>query len=62
MAQEYKTPEWKKWSSVYCSGCSKWLGNFHGWFAVSPIQIKLYCRKCTEEKQREQQSLEIEKQ
>ena len=60
MTQEYQTPEWKKWSSIYCSKCSKWLGNFKGWH--TPIPIPFYCRKCTEEIQHEQQKIEGVKQ
>lgn len=48
MTQEYETPEWKKWSTVYCSGCYKPLANYKGWSV--PIERKLYVknvpRKC----------------
>ena len=55
MTQQYETPEWKKWGSIYCSSCYKWLGNFKGWFIIP--DVKLYCRKCTEKIQKEQQTL-----
>ena len=62
MSKEYQTPEWKQWSSVYCHRCSKWLANFKGWFKFPIIEIELYCRKCTEEIMKEQQTLTQESQ
>ena len=62
MEYKYKMPTWKEWSSVYCSKCYTWLGNYKGWFTVSPVKIELYCKKCTKDIQREQQKLENEKQ
>lgn len=56
MAQEYKTPEYKKWSTVYCNRCWKALAHFKGWFPVSPITVEVYCKKCSQEIQREQQN------
>lgn len=58
MTQEYQTPEWKKWSSVYCSRCFKWLANYKGWHKTFLIATELYCKKCTEEIQKEQQKNE----
>lgn len=57
MTQEYQMPEWKKWSSVYCARCSKWLANYTGWNNL--LQRKLYCRKCTAEIQKEQQKTSV---
>ena len=59
MAQEYRTPEWKQWSTVYCNRCWKALAHFKGWYreGTSPIQTEVYCKKCSQEIQREQQRL-----
>ena len=55
---KYVVPTWKKWSSIYCSRCFKWLGNYKGWYQIQGVE--LYCKKCTEEIQHEQQTEEKE--
>ena len=55
---EYETPEWKKWSTVYCDNCSKPLAHYKGWHKPYLIATELYCTKCSNEiqKKAEQQT------